>query len=267
MIRRPHACLRLRPTPGYGRDYFRAGFDRLDYDCDDRPKRHPEPGDVLVLWNRKRPDEDFAQAYERAGAAVLVAENGYIGHDGTGGKLFALALGHHAGAGIWPDGSDDPDRWRRQGITLKPWRREGSFILVLPQRGIGERGVAMPTGWLPEITARLKAVTTREIRVRRHPGAVHGERLEPTRDIVGAWAALTYSSGAGLKCLAEGIPVFAGRSTWIGAGAARIGYDDIERPFLGDRVPMFRRLAHAQFSKSELASGDAFTRVLACRNS
>jgi hypothetical protein len=254
----------LRPTPPYGRPIFSAGLERLGFKVDGKPKRNPEPGDVLLTWNRRSVAESHIQTYERAGCKTLVCENGYIGHGGPDGRLFALALGHHNGAGRWPE-CDDPTRWQRQGIRLRPWRKAGDFILLLPQRGIGERGVAMPSGWLPDVSARLRASTSRPIRVRKHPGHLHAGKGEPDADLMGAWLSVTHGSGAAIKALALGVPVFHSFPKWIGREAALPFGSDIERPKMDDaaRVRMFERLAFAQVSEREVASGDAFARVLA----
>lgn len=262
----PHACLMFRPSALYGRPYFTDGLSRLGFEVAASPKKKPGPGDVLVLWNRRTTFEACAKAYEAAGAKVVVVENGYIGRgEGKSGRLFAMALGHHSGAGRWP-ACDDPDRWKRQGIELRPWRKSGDFVLVLPQRGIGERGVAMPTGWSLDVAKRLQRMTQREVRVRKHPGHIHGVGKEPYAAMAGAHACVAHGSGAAVKALAYGVPVFHTLPTWIGAEAALPLFgSDIENPKMDDaaRVRMFERLAFAQWSEHEVASGEAFARVLA----
>lgn len=257
----PHACIRLRPGSGYGRDFFSAGLLRLGYTTTDRPSRSPSASDVLLLWNRRRCDEPFAAQYERAGASVIIAENGYLGSDDNGRKLYAMAIGHHNGAGSWPVG-DDATRWHRQNIILSPWRQDGAAVVALPQRGIGERGVAMPTGWLVATTKRLASVTRRPVRIRRHPGLLSNAQ-GPEAALVGAWVAVTWGSSAALKAMVAGIPVFHDLPTWIGAPAAGgFGGADIEHPILGDREAMLHRLSYAQWSRAEIQRGEAFAWLL-----
>jgi len=250
------ATLFLHNRPYYRQELFRSGFERLGYRIEPRLVTDPKPGDVLVLWNRMLYEGPHARRYEDGGATVLIAENGYIGTDEKGGKLLALAKRHHNGAGEWRVG--DPSRWT---MPLKPWRTDGSFILVLPQRGIGAPGVSMPSGWASATMRALRAMTGREIRLRTHPGA---SKEEPYKALEGAWAAVTWGSGAAIKSLYAGIPVFYDFPSWIGAGAAvclKKGAD-LERPFLGDRLPMFQRLAWAQFSGNEISSGFALEWLL-----
>lgn len=249
----PIASVLLRTSASYGRPFFAEGLTRAGYTVSDRYKRRPDPDDLLLIWNRTRGNEPLCQIYERAGARVLIAENGYLRPPGEP-KMYALAIGHHNGAGTWRIGS----RCRHK-FAVRDWRNAGDHILVLPQRGIGEKGVAMPLNWPIRIQQRLKLVTDRPIKVRRHPGA---EKSDPWPDLQGAWAAVTWGSGAGIKALAYGIPVFHDFERWIGAPAARGDIRDIEDPWLGDRRQMLRRLSWAQWTQAEIGSGEAFRWLL-----
>lgn len=243
------ACLLIRRNWNYRTDCFIAGLQRCGFEVTDNPNR-PKPGDILVMWNRHLRYEKYAKAYEARGNIVLVAENGWVGSDEDGNKLIALARSHHNGAGSWHVG--ETDRWERLGVPLAPWRMNGEHILVLPQRGIGEAGVAMPRNWEKDVLQRLRAVTRRRLVVRPHPGL----HFPPEPDFTGAWAAVTWASGAGIKAICAGVPVFHEFKRWIGASAARFGIEHIEAPFTGDRVPMLRRLAWAQWTFREIATGE-----------
>lgn len=255
-MRRGHACVTLRESNAYAPDAFREGLTRLGYRVTIN-SASCGPDDVLVVWNRRRGEEHMIRAYEARGARVLVIENGYLGTDENGGKLFAIAHEHHSGAGRWPEG--DGSRWDALGIEIAPWRDDGDHILVLGQRSIGEEGVAMPEGWVERTVARLNKATARPVRVRPHPGVA---RTDPYDDLRGAWAAVTYSSGAGLKALVAGYPVFCEFNDWIAADACSGDLDDIEDTWEGDRLPVFQRMAWAQWSRAEIASGEALARYL-----
>lgn len=247
----------FRGTLHYRRECFLSGLASCGYEVDQPPKREPEPQDVLLVWNRHGLNEGHADRYERAGARVIVAENGFIGADEHGNQLYALALRHHLGAGEWAQGPED--RWSPLKVSLRQWRKDGREIIVLPQRGIGPKGVAMPAGWTEDVVTRLKQVTARPIRVRNHPGA---SRTDPWDDLQDAWAAVTWASGAGIKAICHGVPVFHELPQWIGSLSARFGISQIEEPYLGDRLPMLERLAHAQYSIQQISSGEPFRRLL-----
>lgn len=257
------ASVLFRPGLHYRRELFHSGLRKLRYKIIDGPASHPGPEDVLVLWNRFPRDEQTAKLYEKVGARVLVTENGYIGSDEKGQKIFAISRNQHNGAGSWLEG--DPGRWEKMNVDLKPWRKNGDQLLLLPQRGFGPVGVAMPPRWEQFMIRKLGELTTRSSRLRFHPG-LDKTNPEPYKDLRGCWAAITWGSGAAIKALAEGYPVFHEMPNWIGAPAAVFlggkRFKSIEEPFLGDRLPMFRRLAWAQFTSSEVESGWAFDWLL-----
>lgn len=246
-----YANIVLHQSAHYRREVFAAGLRRHGYIPINDRNRSPGPNDLLVIWNRNPQHERLAQAYEQAGAKVIVTENGYLG------KTKALALNHHGGAGCWHVG--DEDRFSQLGIELQPWRKDGDFVLVLPQRSIGEPGVAMPRNWERQVLDRLPRITKRPIRLRKHPGKYPETTVE--QDLKGAWAAVTWASGAGVKSIVAGVPVFHDLRKWIGAPAAS-GVWDIENPIMGNRMPMLHRLAWAQWTWDEIESGQAFGYLL-----
>lgn len=257
----PTAVCLIRTNVHYRHDAFIRGLVAAGYTVQTLPKRkNIDPDDILVIWNRGSQFQYEAKRHEQAGSRVIVAENGYTDAvDDDGHQWFSLALDHHNGVGRWWQG--DAPRFPRMGLKLKPWRAEGSFVLVLPQRGIGAPGVAMPGRWPREIVTRLKAVTSRPIVVRPHPGLKSlAPPLAPALE--GCHAVVTWASGAAIKALQHGVPVFYELPGWIGAPAARFGFSNLENPFLGDREPMFERLAWSQWTIAEIASGEAFRTLL-----
>lgn len=247
------AVIMLRKSDSYRRDAFIAGLTRHGFQCTDQYNRNPSPDDVCLMWNRNRGLESIAALYE-AKARLLVAENGFFGEDPKGGKLYALALDNHLGAGRWFIG-DKP----RRSFDQKEWRAAGDHVVVLPQRGIGKKGVAMPFNWDRAIVRQLAKITDRKIIVRKHPGA---SRADPWPDLKGAHCAVTWASGAGIKSIAHGIPVFHGLGDWIGKYAALPLESDLEKCFIGDRSQLWHRLSWAQWTIDEIQSGEAFDGIL-----
>ena len=229
------------------RDKLIKGIQALNFETIDRPSSNPHRDDLLLLWNRLPTRNKDAEIYEKAGAKVVIAENGWIGKD-----TYAICLNHHNGAGYWRVKNES--RWPSFGIEVKPWRTKGEHILVVPQRGIGVPPVAMPRDWTPKVLERLSAVTSRPIVVRYPEFRIHP--IEPEfRD---AWAVVTWASGAGIKAIASGIPVFYEMPKWIGGLAARMGIDDLENPYLGERDTMFHALSWAMWRPEEIERGDPF---------
>lgn len=249
------AVCRIRHALVYRREVFLSGLAAAGYrvcaSIDD-----PEPGDVLVLWNRYGINDDIGHRYEKAGARVVVCENAYLGKDWLGDTWFAMALGHHCGAGLWVEGGFE--RWDSLGVLMKPFRDDGTETLILGQRGIGEPDVASPRDWAEHAQAKYGG------RIRPHPGN-NEPRIPLEKDLSNAKEVLTWHSAAALHALLLGVPVWYDFKHWIGAMAGRplklYGEAPCKRSD-PDRVAMFRRLIWAQWRLSEIASGKAFSWLL-----
>jgi len=252
----PTAVCLIRTSVHYRHEAFIKGLAAAGYIVTTKPLRKIDRDDILVIWNRGSQFQYEARRHDHAHSRIIVAENGYTDAvDQDGHQWFSLAIDHHNGCGRWYQG--EAARFPLMGQNLRSWRAEGEFVLVLPQRGIGAPGVAMPASWPRLIVERLKKVTRREIRVRPHPGLKSlAKPLAPA--LAGCHAVVTWGSGAALKSILLGVPAFYELPGWIAAPAARFGFDTIENPFLGDRMPMFERMAWSQWTVAEISSGEPF---------
>lgn len=219
------ALLNLRYTVPERRAAFEQGLKRIG---------DPE---VFVTWNRIGAADRTAKEYEARGLPVIVAENAAWGNEFQGQQWYSLALNWHNTAGRFPIGG--PERWDALGADLMPWRSGGETV-VLPQRGIGPPGVAMPRDWPAKQIGRIRS----------HPGTRPCKPLE--EDLARAGKVVTWGSGAAVKALMWGIPVESHMPNWI---SEQDNTDD-------GRLAMFRRLAWAQRNLAEIASGEAFEWLL-----
>jgi len=258
----------------YRHDAFSAGLRAAGYDV---RSGNPEgaPGNVLLIWNRYPPFSDLATRFEAAGGIALICENGYLGPNGCSPhhmeprSIYALARSYHNDASVVRMGQDD--RWSALGVPVQPWRASGGHVLVCENRPFGAPGRAMPANWAQDVAGRLRKLTKREIRIRPHPGnAAPHKRL--AEDLAGAWACVIWSSSAGVHALVRGIPVYCEARYWIckgGEGEATEGVEtDIRFIECGPRLGMYprneslQRLAWAQWSVEEIASGEPFRHLL-----
>lgn len=221
------ALLNLRYTLPERRAAFERGLKRIG---------DPE---VYVTWNRIGAADQVAKQYEERGVPVIVAENAAWGNDFAGGRWYSLARGTHNTAGRFPIGGTE--RFDRLGVELAPWRTGGERV-VLPQRGIGPAGVAMPRDWPAQQRGR----------VRRHPGT--GACIPLEQDLAAAGEVVTWGSGAAVKALMWGIRVESHMPNWIGE------QDNTD----AGRLEMLRRLAWAQWTLTEIEGGEPFERLLRC---
>lgn len=216
---------------------FRVGLERHGFSVKSGMTDKPGPQDVFVTWNRIRDANRVADRFSR----VLVAENAAWGNGFIGRHWVSLAMDRHNTAGMFPVGGSE--RWDRLGFELDPWRREGETV-ILPQRGIGSAPTAMPKEWTASAVERFGG------RVRRHPGQGPAKPLRV--DLEGCGRVVTWGSGAAVQALMWGIPVVSDMPDWIGR------QDNTD----ASRLDMFRRLAWAQWTLDEIASGEPFERLL-----
>lgn len=267
----PVATNLIRALPHYRREAFDAGLAACGFAVKHLEGGHaPRPGDVLAIWNRYGTQANEARRYEAAGATVIVAENGYLGADCEGRQLYALAAGGHNGTGRWwPERLDGAARWKALGLDLAPWRAAGQHVLVCPAREFGTRLTATPSFWAEETAARLRLLTDRPVRVRQHPRQVEargGKAVPLAEDLAGAWCVVVWGSTAGLRALLAGVPAVYRQPDWIGAPAASAELASVISPLRPDRLPMFERLACAQWTTEEIARGEPFAHLLRGRH-
>lgn len=221
---------------------FHTGLARLGYTVVSGTTTRPGPKDILVSWNRITDGRIAADAFESRGRPVLITENATWGNGFMGGHWYTLASGFHNLSGYFPLGG--PERWDAIGAELLPWRTKGETV-ILPQRGIGPLGVAMPIGW------ELRASEKYGGRIRPHPGR-NQNAIPLEQDLTKAGRVITWGSGAAVKALMLGIPVVGELPGWIGS------QDNTD----AGRLEMFRRLAWANWRLHEIETGEPFARLL-----
>jgi hypothetical protein len=258
----PNAYCLVRDQPHYRRESFHAGLKAAGFKVHASQPTRGEPGDVLVVWNKYGQFEQIAKQFERGGGLVLIAENGYLGQDRDGLQHYALAIDQHNGGGRWPQG--DGSRFAALGLEPQPWRTGGQKLVIRGQRGIGSQLMASPPDWHGLAARALRSRTKRPIEIRPHPGSKAVTDKSHEQYLADAHALLIWSSSVGVKSLVMGVPVFYAAPHWICEGAARRGLDALEQPLRDDalRLAALERMAWAQWSVAELATGEPFVRLV-----
>lgn len=233
------AWLNLRFTLPERRAIFTAGLERLSFEVRHELTRNPRDGDLFVSWNRIHDGDEVARIFQSRGLPVIVAENATWGNSFAGRNWYTLARNYHNVASMFPIGNES--RWDSLGIELLPFREHGETV-ILASRGIGPACYRMPPNWASQQRGRIRA----------HPGRFP-ERAKPLReDLANCGKVVTWGSGAAVTALMWGCKVESHQPQWIGA------QDNTD----AGRLAMFRRLAHAQWTTDEIASGEPFARLI-----
>lgn len=233
------AWLNLRFTVPERRAIFTVGLERLGFEVRHELTHDPREGDVLVTWNRIHDGDEAARIFQARNLPVIVTENATWGNEFAGRNWYTLTRNFHNVSGTFP--VDGAERFDSLGVGLGDWRRDGETV-VLASRGIGPAAYRMPPNWPGQQRGRVRA----------HPGRFP-ERAKPLReDLANCGQVVTWGSGAATTALMWGIPVESHQPQWIAA------QDNTD----AGRLAMFRRLAWAQWTMDEIASGEPFARLL-----
>lgn len=212
------------------------------------------PGDVFMYGCLRglKPTLDQAIAEERV---WFYADNGYFrraGSDRNGYFRVTRNALQHDGSG-----HASPERWRRLGLEIKPWRAVGLHVLVCPPDEIyGRLWGLNVTEWLEDVFDTLDEKTDRPVKVRQR-GAL--AKQEPfVEALQNCWALVTHTSNAAVEALLAGVPVFCTGS----CAAAGMGLTDlrsIETPLMpDDREQWAANLAANQWTLPEMADGTSW---------
>ena len=196
------------------------------------------------------------------GRTWYYADNGYF-RQGRG-KQIHVGYFRVTRNAIVHDGSGQaqPERWRRLGLEIKPWRETGSHVVVCPpDLRYGELWGLDHEAWLKETLKRLKSATDRPIHVRLRE--VRSDPLKPFAEAIrDAWCLVTHHSNAAVEAALAGVPVICTGP----CGATSISTTEIERvedpPMPDDRERWAAVLAASQWRLDEMRSGECWQQLV-----
>jgi hypothetical protein len=162
-------------------------------------------------------------------------------------------------------------------LNLKPWRTQGTHVLVCLQRdgGWSMKGTDM-VDWTRQTVQRLRSITNRPILIRPHPKhkinlsdltrlpgvseSVAGSTLQ--QDLSNAWAAVFCNSSSSVAAVLAGIPVFADDDDCVAWAVANKDLAHIESPAMLDRTQWLNDLSAAHWTDEESRNGAVYQRFL-----
>tara|TARA_A200000159_G_scaffold76969_1_gene71281 strand:- start:197 stop:1138 length:942 start_codon:yes stop_codon:yes gene_type:complete len=255
-----------------------------------------EPSDVAVLQGFVHPQSKHVphlnlrravlDGQKEIGRRTIIADsNLFLAYDPGNTKTYLRYSydGIFPNTGEYCDNKIYPQRWANLrdnlGLTLKPFKKHGDYILITCQRDMGWSMDGLSViNWLHVLLQDLRRFTDRKVLVRFHPGdkkmSKHVQQLRaighkvdissPTstllKDLHDAYAVISYNSSPAVIAAIEGVPIFVldpNRSQ--SSEVANRYIRDIESPCYDfDREAWLRRLAMFHWTLSEVRSGECW---------
>lgn len=168
------------------------------------------------------------------------------------------------------DRPDDRYKQSYKGDPIKPYHKNGKYVLVVPPSHSMALHFNAPD-WLDRTISILRANTDRELIVREKPynpksfideqGRMQpgpSENKQPERPF--EWdqvhAVVTFNSSITIKALHNGVPCFSDFENPC-APICETDFSKIETPKYEERQPVFNSLAYGQFTQEEFRNGYA----------
>lgn len=204
-----------------------------------------------------------------SGKNVLVMERSYIGDRFHYYSLGWNGLNGHATFPEYPD--DGGERFRSQGGIIKPWKKDGKYVLILGQvkKDASLQGMDIKD-WYLEIAEKAK-VHGLPVYFRPHPDAwrrggyenIGIPELKGTLDdaLSGSKFTIAFNSNSCLDSILAGVPCYAGDK---GTMAYDLCMKDIGEIIYPDRESLVHKIAFTQWTLDEIASGLPIKGLIEC---
>ena len=261
-------------------DAFRLGCTALGFDT----VENSNDSDVDVIWSvlfngRMAQNQLVWKNAHGKKKPVIVLEVGGI-QRGTTWKVGLNGINRDAYFGPMANSSSRADLL---GLVLKPWRKDGEYILICGQHDKSLQWHGMPpmSNWVIDTISKIQQYTDRPIVFRPHPRCPlpHIEhefknvrRQDPVK-LNGTYddydmqfdrvhAVVSYSSNPGIHSILNGVPAFVGTSSL----AYDMGNDidfmhDIEAPLMPNRQQWLNDYAHTEWTVEEISKGIPLKRL------
>jgi len=233
-----------------------------------------------VLWNgRMSKNKSIWDESIEKNKPVIVLEVGGI-QRGTTWKVGLNGINKDAYFG---ELNNTNHRASAFGMSLKPWRKDGEYILICGQHNKSLQWQNMPSmsNWFLDTYDQIRKYTDRPIIFRPHPrcrlehierGLRNVIRQEP-KHITGTydnfdmefdnvWATISHSSNPGCQSILAGVPAFVSPSSLAYDVGNNIEFiHDIENPVMPDRIQWRNDYAWTEFTIEEIKHGLPLNRL------
>lgn len=199
---------------------------------------------------------------------VIILETGYLNRGDGEFNHYAVGYGGLNGRADFRNTNSNPDRLRKLGVELQPWRRGGQYVLLCGQVpwDASVEHVHLDQ-WLVESYRKIKSRTDRKVLFRPHPKAPSHLRINGLEEHNGPinWdevhAVVTFNSNVAVEAVVAGVPAFVDDIGSMALPVASRSLDDIESPWYPQRDRWMQDLAYCQWTPQEIRNGEAWTHL------
>lgn len=242
---------------------------------------HPNSKNSPHLNLRKSVFEKQQRDHKRS---IIVDSNLFLYADkGNSNKFLRFSYdGIFPNTGEYCNADPDPARWeliqKRLGIKLKPWKKNGTDILICCQRDGGwSMGGEQLMPWLVRTVQQIRKFSDRRIVVRFHPGdknqlnhkrmiaryrlpnviVTHSENI--LQDFITAHCVINFNSSPTVAAAIEGIPsIVLDPARSQAAEVTHHSLSEIEKLKSFDRELWVQKMAQMHWTLDELKDGTAW---------
>ena len=238
---------------------------------------HYEPSEVGVVFGVSKRAVPYSQfrgkvisEQTRLRQKVIILETGYVNRGDEETNHYACGFGGMNGRGDFRNQNSPPDRWRKLGVNLKPWRGISgeNYVLLCGQVpwDANVEHIHMDE-WIVESHKRLCRRTDRKILFRPHPRALGRLRINGLPEHTGpiVWdevhAVVTYNSNTAVEAVINGVPAFVDDIGSMALPVSSRSLYDIESPWYPARERWAQDLAYTQWTPNEMRNGEAWSHL------
>ena len=227
-----------------------------------------------VLWNgRMASNKNIWDRNQANKKPTVVLEVGGIKR----GTTWKVGLNGINRDGDYLPDSNDSTRASLQGLKLKPWRTNGTYILICGQhnKSLQWQHMLPMSNWFLNTYDEIRKHTERPILFRPHPrcrlehierGLKYVTRQEP-KQIANTYddfdmgfddvhCTISWSSNPGIHSVINGVPAFVSTHSLAYPVANDIDFlHDIEQPMMPDRQQWLNDYAHTEYTVEEISQG------------
>jgi len=173
-----------------------------------------------------------------------------------------------------------PDRFKKLGIKIKPWRNKGHHILIVGQNLFDASLFGIDFEWWVKNTIQhLRRHTNRDIVFRDHPEnkdqmknlidtykwtkqVTYSNSGTINDDLKNAHCTVAYTSGSSIDSIIAGIPVITCSEYNFLWPISSHSLEDVENPKCGEREQLLYDLAYTQWTVDEIKQGKPWQHLI-----